>query len=87
VIDFGAGRGSFSGLISGSVPYEPSANKCPKGAPGHWDNILLGTSGLNKDEPSRNSHDQALDFARRQIHHEWCRLVNLVKTSSGGIRQ
>src|SRR5215831_2863893 len=89
MVSFGAGKERLPGLISGQLifPYEAAQDKCPTGSPGHWDHFLFYTSangpGLSKDNPGRFGHYVALDLARKQVKHEWCRLVNLVKQSSG----
>jgi hypothetical protein len=83
------GKGSLPGLISGKLPspYDPSQIKCPLSTPGHWDHFLFytsGNTGLSKDKLGRFGYDAALDLAGKQVKHEWCRFVNLVRQSLAG---
>lgn len=42
-------------------------------------------SGLSKDKPGRSGFiTAAIDLARRQVKHEWCRFVNLIQQSPAG---
>jgi hypothetical protein len=89
----GGGKESLPGLITGvlpSPPYSSAQVKCPLGSIGHWDSLgvsapLLGGPGLAKDTKDAGiTFYPALNLAKRQVAHEWCRLVNLVKQSPSG---
>src|SRR5574339_612120 len=45
-------------------------------------------TGLNKDDPSKHLHQRAVELAKEQTTHEWCRLVNMVgeKKGSDGVK-
>lgn len=79
VVRVKSGRVSSSGVMTGTVDYEPG-DFCPP-------QIAMTHADLNKDKsttPGRESQFvTAKTFAIEQTRHEWCRLVSMTRAAWG----
>jgi hypothetical protein len=94
------GREAVRAVVTGKVYYLygfnflPICNHCPAGLQAlHWDWVDPGRNDdgknrLHKDSAPYRGHFKAVDLAKRQTIHEWCRLVAMVHRRRGaaGVR-